>query len=52
MKLVWCVKSELRTLIWETYFEAWLDYNQYKHSIIYPTLISKKKFNSLKEFNG
>jgi len=58
--IVWCVRVEGRTCVFETFSEAWEDYKTHEDYLflmpnpawIYPKIMSKKKLESLSEFTG
>jgi hypothetical protein len=60
MKIVWVVQLKGQKVLWETFREAWEDYSLHKNDSglfsnpawIYPRLISKVRFDQLKEHNG
>jgi hypothetical protein len=60
MKIVWVVKLGKQKVLWETFREALEDYRNHEDYLrllpnpawIYPRLISKARFDQLKEHNG
>jgi hypothetical protein len=53
MKIYWKVKATGCYCIFEHLQSAWEDYNSHDDDrLIYPVIMSEKKFNSLPEFNG
>lgn len=51
--IVWKVIVEGRSCIFEHFNDAWADFKTHDYDrLIYPVLMSKTKFNSLKEFTG
>lgn len=51
--ILWKVKAEGRSCLFETLSEAWEDFKSHDNKRrIYPIFMSKKKFNNLPEFTG